>query len=79
MCIRDRYIGAPWTWAKFVDLLKHLWIPLIAIGLSGTAGLIRLMRANLLDVLQAQYVVTARAKGLSERVVICLLYTSRCV
>jgi len=66
----QQYIGAPWTWAKFVDLLKHLWIPLIAIGLSGTAGLIRLMRANLLDVLQAQYVVTARAKGLSERVVI---------
>jgi len=68
--LSQQYIGAPWTWAKFVDLLKHLWIPLIAIGLSGTAGLIRLMRANLLDVLQAQYVVTARAKGLSERVVI---------
>jgi len=62
----QQYIGAPWTWAKFVDLLKHLWIPLIAIGLSGTAGLIRLMRANLLDVLQAQYVVTARAKGLPQ-------------
>lgn len=64
------YIAAPWSWGRFVDLLKHLWIPLIAIGLSGTASVIRQMRANLLDILGEQYVQTARAKGLSERVVI---------
>lgn len=66
----QRYIGAPWSWGKFVDLLRHLWIPVIAIGLSGTAGLIRLMRANLLDVLGTQYVMTAKAKGLHNRIVI---------
>ena len=68
--ISQQYIGAPWTRAKFVDLLKHVLIPLIAIVLSVTAGLIRLMLANLLDVLQAQYAGTSRAKGLSERFVI---------
>jgi peptide/nickel transport system permease protein len=57
---------APWTFAKFVDLLKHLWIPMIIVGTSGTAGLIRTMRANLLDELNKPYVETARAKGLSE-------------
>ncbi len=57
---------APWSWAKFVDLLQHLWIPVILIGLGGTAGLIRTMRANLLDELKKPYVETARAKGLSE-------------
>ncbi len=66
----QQYIGAPWSWGKFIDLLRHLWIPVVAIGLSGTAGLIRLMRANLLDVLGAQYVTTARSKGLHERIVI---------
>ncbi|MGC9467004.1 MAG: ABC transporter permease [Anaerolineae bacterium] len=57
---------APWSWAKFVDLLKHLWIPVIIIGMGGTAGLIRTMRANLLDELNKPYVETARSKGLSE-------------
>ena len=57
---------APWSWAKFLDLLQHLWIPVIVIGLGGTAGLIRTMRANLLDELKKPYVETARAKGLSE-------------
>ncbi len=52
-----------WTWAKFIDLLKHLWVPVIVIGLGGTAGMIRVMRANLLDELKKPYVVTARAKG----------------
>lgn len=61
------YVEAPWSWAKVVDLLKHLWIPVIIIGTSGTAGLIRIMRANLLDELHKPYVVTARARGLSER------------
>lgn len=57
---------AAWSFAKFVDLLKHLWIPGIIVGTAGTAGLIRIMRANLLDELQKPYVMVARAKGLSE-------------
>lgn len=56
--------AAPWSWAKVVDLLEHLWIPVLVIGASGTAGMIRRLRANLLDELRRQYVVTARAKGL---------------
>ena len=58
------YIDASWTWGKFVSVLEHLWIPVIVIGTSGTAGMIRRLRANLLDELQKQYVITARAKGL---------------
>ena len=61
--------NAPWSVARFLDLLKHMWIPIIVIGASGTAWLSRVMRANLLDVLNMQYVQTARAKGLSENVV----------
>lgn len=57
---------APWSLAKVLDLLNHLWIPMIIIGLTGTAGLIRVMRANLLDELHKPYVETARAKGLPE-------------
>ena len=57
--------NAPWTWARVWDLLQHLWIPVIVIGTSGTAAMIRRLRANLLDELHKQYVVTARAKGLS--------------
>ncbi len=60
------YLDAPWSWDKFVDLLKHLWLPLILVGLSNTAGTIRVVRNNLLDELNKQYVITARAKGLSE-------------
>ena len=56
--------AAPWSWAKVGDLLEHLWIPVLVIGASGTAGMIRRLRANLLDELRKQYVVTARAKGL---------------
>lgn len=55
-----------WSWPKFVDLLKHLWLPTVVLGLGGTAGMIRVMRANLLDELRKPYVVTARAKGVSE-------------
>ena len=58
------YIDQPMSWAKFVSVLEHLWIPVIVIGTSGTAGMIRRLRANLLDELQKQYVVTGRAKGL---------------
>lgn len=65
-----QYVIAPWSWARFVDLLKHLWVPVVIIGLAGTAQNMRIMRANLIDVLNQQYVETARAKGLSERVVI---------
>lgn len=60
------YQEAPWSWARVVDLLKHLWIPAIILGTGGTAGLIRTIRANLLDELHKPYVKTARAKGLSE-------------
>ena len=61
---------APWSAGKVIDMLKHVWFPLIIIGMSGTAGLIRTMRANLLDELRKQYVISARAKGLPERIVI---------
>jgi peptide/nickel transport system permease protein len=60
------YQEAAWTWAKLKDLLAHLWIPIVIIGTAGTASLIRVMRANLLDELHKPYVVTARAKGLPE-------------
>ena len=57
------FIGVPMSFAKLVSILEHLWIPVVVIGTSGTAGMIRRLRANLLDELQKQYVVTARAKG----------------
>ncbi len=59
------YQNAPWSAAKFADLLAHIWIPVIVIGTGGTAGLIRIMRGNLLDELPKQYVLTARAKGVA--------------
>ena len=64
------YIDAPWSVGKFVDLLKHLWVPIIVVGTAGTAGLIRMMRGNLLDILNMEYVQAARARGLTERTVI---------
>jgi peptide/nickel transport system permease protein len=60
------YIGAPWSRAKALDFMHHVWIPVVAIGTGGTAVLMRYMRANLLDVLKADYVRTARSKGLTE-------------
>jgi peptide/nickel transport system permease protein len=60
------YMRAAWSPAKVVDLLKHLPLPVIIIGSAGTAGLIRIMRASLLDELGKQYVITARAKGVRE-------------
>ncbi len=60
-----QYIGQPWSVDKAVSVINHLWIPMIVIGTSGTAAMIRRLRANMLDELQKQYVVTARAKGLS--------------
>ena len=62
-----RMVSAAWSWAKFIDLLKHIWVPIIVIGTAATAGIIRIMRGMLLDELQKQYVITARAKGVSER------------
>jgi len=60
------YEKAPWSLAKFWDLLTHLWIPVVVVAISSTAALIRVMRANLADELGKPYVTTARAKGLSE-------------
>lgn len=59
-----QYAAMPgWTWEKIVDLLKHIWVPVVVIALGGTAGMIRIMRGNLLDELKKPYVTTARAKG----------------
>ena len=60
------FMVAPWSLARVWDLMKHLWIPAIVLGTAGTAGIIRVFRANLLDELQKPYVVTARAKGMRE-------------
>jgi peptide/nickel transport system permease protein len=62
----EEYLTAPWSTAKVIDLLEHLWIPVVILAVSGTASLIRVMRANMLDELHKPYVTTARAKGLSE-------------
>jgi peptide/nickel transport system permease protein len=62
----EQYLTAPWSIDKVIDLLEHLWIPVVILAVSGTASLIRVMRANLLDELNKPYVTTARAKGLSE-------------
>ena len=62
----NEYIDAPWSWGKVVDLLQHVWIPVAVLAVAGTGGMVRTMRANLLDQLEMPYVVTARAKGLSE-------------
>ena len=59
------YRDAPWSWGKFLDFLTRIWIPIVVIATAGTAGLIRVMRANMLDELRKPYVETARAKGLS--------------
>jgi peptide/nickel transport system permease protein len=60
------YVEAEWSWARVLDLLAHIWLPAVVLGIAGTARLTRVMRANLLDELNKPYVVTARAKGLSE-------------
>ena len=62
----EEYLNAPWSLGKWLDLFSHLWIPVIILAISGTASLIRVMRANMLDELPKPYVTTARAKGLSE-------------
>ena len=60
------YVDAPWSWARVGDLLSHMWLPVIILGLDGTARLARVMRANLLDELKKPYMEMARAKGMSE-------------
>jgi peptide/nickel transport system permease protein len=62
--MEPEYLDQPWSWGKFVSILEHLWVPVIVIGTSGTAGMIRRLRANLLDELEKQYVLTGKAKGL---------------
>jgi peptide/nickel transport system permease protein len=64
------YIDASWSLGKVLDLVKHLWVPILVVGTGGTAGLIRMMRGNLLDILNMQYVQAARARGVSETMVI---------
>jgi peptide/nickel transport system permease protein len=61
-----QFIDQPMSWAKFLSVLEHIWIPVIVIGTAGTAGMIRRLRANLLDELRKPYVTTARAKGMPE-------------
>lgn len=65
-----QYTVAPWSWGKFVDLLSHIWPVILIAGLGGVARNMRVMRGNLLDVLNAQYVTTARSKGLREATVL---------
>jgi peptide/nickel transport system permease protein len=60
------YMLAPWSWGKVVDLLQHIWVPVLILGIGGTASLIRTLRATMLDELRKQYVTVARAKGLAE-------------
>ena len=66
----QKYVTADWSWGKLIDFLGHLWVPIIVIGVAGTAGLIRILRANLLDEISKSYVEMARAKGLRETVLI---------
>ena len=63
----QEYALAPWSMAKLWDMIQHLWVPILVIGTAGTAGLMRVMRATLLDELGKQYVITARARGVGEQ------------
>lgn len=64
------YANAPWSMMKVIDMLKHVWVAVVVVGAAGTAGTMRVMRGNLLDVLSQQYITTARAKGLLEWIVV---------
>jgi peptide/nickel transport system permease protein len=61
------YVDAPWSWGKIANMMQRIWVPIVIVGMAGTASLIRIMRGCLLDELRKQYVVTARAKGISEQ------------
>ncbi len=62
----DEFIDAPWSFARLMDFISHVWLPIVVIGLGSLAALVRIMRANLLDEISKPYVTTARAKGMSE-------------
>jgi peptide/nickel transport system permease protein len=62
----EEYVMAPWSFGKVIDMLKHLWVPMLILGTDGTARFTRIVRANLLDELNKPYVETARAKGMPE-------------
>jgi peptide/nickel transport system permease protein len=64
----EQFINAPWSWAKFQNMMGRIWVPVLILAIDNTAGIIRTVRANLLDELNKPYVETARAKGLRERV-----------
>lgn len=66
----EQYINAPWNWDKIVDMMSRIWAPVLILALDNMAGIIRTVRANLLDELNKPYVETARAKGLKERILI---------
>ena len=66
----SKYLEMPWSIGKILNMLNHLWVPAIVLGTAGTAGVIRITRAMMLDELRKQYVVTARAKGLKEQTLI---------
>jgi peptide/nickel transport system permease protein len=68
--LSPEFISADWSWAKLLDLLAHIWVPILVIGTGSTAGVIRIMRGNLLDILGQQHIQTGRAKGLKESTVI---------
>jgi peptide/nickel transport system permease protein len=68
--LSPEFIGADWSWAKVVDLMGHIWVPVVVIGTGTTASVIRIMRGNLMDVLGQQHIQTGRAKGLKESKVI---------
>ena len=68
--VATEYLGQPWTWGKFVSFLWHVWPAVLVIGTAGMAGLVRISRGLTLDALGEQYVLTARSKGLTERVVL---------
>ena len=66
----EQYVLAPWSWDKVVDMLKHLWIPALVSAVTGTGGLIRIMRGNLLETLGQPFIEAARARGLKNSTVI---------
>lgn len=68
--LSEKFTGEALTWAKVVDFLKHLVIPVFILGIAGSAGLIRIMRANVIDELKKQYVLCARARGLHPALVV---------
>ncbi|MFW6154469.1 MAG: ABC transporter permease [Planctomycetota bacterium] len=68
--ISRQYQGEPWSLAKFGDLIKHLWVPVFILGVAGTAGMIRILRANIIDELRKQYVLCARARGVHPAMVV---------